>query len=421
MEVIPVHFYNVFDNLKIGSEAMHRAIRPTWRLCQTIILATIIVVTLGGCNETPGEDYIFFEPADHYDVVNVNEGIDLLWTFTPDEQIKNPVVLDGERAVYFHTPKAVYSVNPADGSLRWRHPVKNPLLDSTEVFIVPYDNLVLIPTETERVLQGVDASTGEVLWTLTFSDHISANAGRPQLVGISTDDEHAYIVLALHRGTAVLAVDPLSGDVLWKASDDMRNGLAGYIFQDRDDPFLYITSGGATWKLDKADGHIIDKIEKPWRSTRKPTYAEGIAYTSGGRARAVDLETGRILWSFSPDACESEDRRTVFEPPILVDDVAYLLTACEYVAQVDLESGMQQWLVEIPPRPKSFQPVKTGGYALTAIGDLFHVGKRDGARELMLSLSPPEIDLTTHRHLVSDGNILILTPGNNQAFAFKIK
>ena len=120
MEVIPVHFYNVIDNLKIGSEAMHCAKKPTRRWCQTIILATIIVATLGGCNESPGEDYLFFEPADHYDVVNVNEGLDLLWTFTPDEQIKNPVVLDGKRAAYFHTPKAVYSVNPADGSLRWR-------------------------------------------------------------------------------------------------------------------------------------------------------------------------------------------------------------------------------------------------------------------------------------------------------------
>ena len=158
----------------------------------------------------------------------------------------------------------------------------------------------------------------------------------------------------------------------------------------------------------------------PLRTTREPTYAEGIAYTSGGRARAVDLETGQILWSFRPDACESEDKRTVFEPPILADDVAYLLTACEYVAQVDLESGKQQWLAEIPPHPKSFEPVATGGYALTAIGDLFHVDKQDGARELMLSLSPPEIHLTTYRHLVSDGDILILTPGNNQAFAFAI-
>ena len=394
--------------------------KPTWFLYPYIILAAVAAVMFGGCKDDLGEDYYFFEPADHYNLVNTGEGLDLLWTFTPDEQIKNPVVLDGKRAAYFHTPEAVYSVNPADGSLRWRHPVKDPLLNSTEVFIVPYQDLVLIPTRSEKVLQGLNAATGRILWELQFSDYVAGNAWPPQMIDISTDEERAYIVLSLSRGTAVLAIDPRTGEVLWTAPDDMRPGLPGQVFQDTDKPFVYVSSGSAVWKLNKSNGSIISKIDMPLRTTREPTYAEGIAYTSGGRARAVDLETGQILWSFRPDACESEDKRTVFEPPILADGVAYLLTTCEYVAQVDLESGKQQWLAEIPPHPKSFEPVATGGYALTAIGDLFHVDKQDGARELMLSLSPPEIHLTTYRHLVSDGDILILTPGNNQAFAFAI-
>jgi outer membrane protein assembly factor BamB len=90
------------------------------------------------------------------------------------------------------------------------------------------------------------------------------------------------------------------------------------------------------------------------------------------------------------------------------------------MAQVDLATGRQRWLAEVSPLAHSFEPVGGTGYALTPYGDLYAVNISNGETEVVMSLEPPEIGGTTYRHLVSDGDILILTPGNNQAFAFAI-
>lgn len=392
-----------------------------WKLRLAFVGWLIALLALAGCGvDGSASDYVF-EPAERYDLRDVDESLQLLWTFTPDERIMNPVIFDEERAIYFHTHEAVYSVNPRDGTLRWRHPVENPLLDSLRVFIAPFEDLVLIPTATERILQGVDAATGEVVWELPFSDYVSANAGRPQMVDIAIDQERAYILLSLNRGTAVMAIEPQTGEVLWLAPDDLRDGLPGAILQDDDSPFIYLYASGAIWKLDKEDGEIIQKVDKPLKTSRQPTYADGVAYTSGGPARAIDLETGEAIWSVSPTFCADVRDRTVFEPPILENDAGYLLTVCKYMAQVELETGKQLWLAEIDPDVQSFEPVDTTGYALTPYGNVYAVDTSSGLTDVVLTLEPPEIDVTTYRHLVSEGDLLILTPGNNQAFAFQIK
>jgi len=381
----------------------------------------LLVVLLTGCTVSDRKVEYVFEPAEHYDLVNVGEGLQLLWTFTTDEQIMNPVVIDHKRTVYFQTHKAVYAVDPQSGFLVWRLPIKNPLLDSLRNFITPWGDILLVPTDRERVLQGIDAAAGKVLWELPFYNYVSAHAGHPQMTDLVVDDDRAYILLSLSRGTAIIAVDPLTGEVLWKAPNDLANGLPGRLFQDDEDRFMYAYSGHAIWKLDKVDGHIISRIDALIKSSRQPTYAAGVAYTSGGPARAIDLETGEIIWSFSPKMCTNKQERTVFEPPILDGNVGYALTACEYMAQINLKNGSPLWVTAIPSTVQSFEPTENTGYAFTPFGELFEVDKANGAITLRLSLSPPEIDVTTYNHLASDGNLLILTPGNNQAFAFRLK
>lgn len=388
----------------------------TFRRWLSIVIPLFALLAAGCTNDYYETDYVF-EPAEHYDLVDVHESLQLLWTFTTDERIMNPVIIDDDRVVYIQTQEAVYAVDPQNGSLIWRHQIKNPL----QTFVVPFGDILLIPTEREQVLQGVDSVTGKTIWELPFYNHVSAYSGRPRMTDIVVDDQRAYILLALNRGTAVLAIDPLTGGLLWEAPDDLREGLSGKIFQDNEEDFLHIRGGGGIWKLDKDDGHILGRIDTPLKSSRQPTYADGVAYTSGGPARAVDLETGETVWSFSPKMCTNSQERTVFEPPILDNDVGYLLTACEYIAQVELKSGEPRWLIGIRPTVQSFEPTEDAGYAFTPFGDLLEVDKTNGEAHIRLSLSPPEIDVTTYDHLTSDEDLLILTPGNNQAFAFRLE
>lgn len=375
------------------------------------------LVLLSGCNaDAYNEHGYVFDPADHYDLSNVDEALPVLWTFTTDEQIMNPVVIDGERAVYIHTDETVYAVDPEGGSLIWRHPVEH----TVRPFVVPFGDILLIPAKRERVLQGIDADSGELLWELPFHNHVQANADRPQMTDIAVDDKHAYVLLSLNRGTAILAIDPQTGEVLWKSPDELAAGLSGSIFQDDEDDFIRTTGARGTWKLSKADGHIIERVIRSTKSSGRPTYADGVAYTGGGPARAVDLETGTVLWSVYPKMCTDEAEQTVFEPPILDDEIGYLLTACEFMIQVDLETGDKLWEVAIPPTSQSFEPAGEVGYALTPYGDLLEVNKSDGDTTVLLTLSPPEVDVTTYKHLASNDNLLILAPGNNQVFAFRL-
>lgn len=382
------------------------------------LLCSLLLIS--GCQPDELEHDLVFEAAEHYDVSNAGETLELAWTFTPDEKIMNPVVVDAERAIYFQTREAVYAVDPDDGSLIWRHPVDDPTLDSIKVFIVPYENMLLIPTERERVLQGVDAKSGQVQWELPFYNHVSAHSGRPQMADLVVDDERAYALISLNRGTAVLAIDPNTGDVLWEAPDDLAGGLPGAIFQDSEKDYLNVYSRWI-WKLDKATGAIIDQFDINMSSTRRPTYADGVAYTSGSTVRAIDLETPEEIWSFQPTDCEKESRRTVFTPPILYDDVGYLLTACEVMYAADIESGETRWQTDILPSPMSMTQIGDQLFVLGLDAQVNAVDAVSGEVHSALTLSPPEINAVTYHHLVSTDELLILTPGNTQAFAFRVK
>lgn len=378
------------------------------------------ILLIGGCQPDESEyDYVF-EAAEHYDIVNSGELLELAWTFTTNEKIMNPVVVDDQRAIYIQTHEAVYAVDPSDGSLLWRHPVDDPTLDSTRVFIVPHGDILMIPTERERVLQGVDAESGQILWSLPFYNHISARSGRPQMVDLVVDNDRAYALISLNRGTAVLALDPHSGEILWEAPDDLREGLPGAIFQDSEKEYLHVYNR-SFWKLDKATGNVVDHFDIDMSSTRRPTYSEGVAYTSGSTAKAVDLETVQEVWSFHPIVCEKEIGRTIFTPPILYDNVGYLLTACEHLLQTDLITGRILWGTEIPPSPQSLVQSGEHIFVLGLDGRVSAVSPVSGEIRQALELSPPEINANTYEHLAETSELLILTPGNNQAFAFRVK
>ena len=391
-----------------------RSRRATWFIASLLFIGWLLISYLGNADI---RDYPYvFEPADHYDLASLDSDLSLRWTFTSQGQIITPIVFGTNQTVYIQSYKALYSLNAEDGSLQWQYPIKR----SGGKSIVLFDNLILLAIENGCVLQGLDAALGQARWELRFNDRVAARSGCSLMSRITVDQKRAYILLSLARGTAVIAVDPYTGEILWKAPSEIKDELPGWIMQDEESPYLYLASGGSIRTLSKENGNILKKVNKPLRSREVPTYRDGIAYTNGGIARAVRMETGHVLWAFNPRFCEDERKRTIFEPPILDRDVAYMLTTCEFMAQADLETGKSNWIAEIPQYAKSFEPVGEKGYALNPFGEMYAVDAHDGSTNIVLSLEPPEIDVTTYQHLRHKDGLLILTPGNNQAFAFDV-
>ena len=88
---------------------------------------------------------------------------------------------------------------------------------------------------------------------------------------------------------------------------------------------------------------------------------------------------------------------------------------------MDLESGDVLWETRILPSSKSFVAGTDIGYAFTRYGELYSVDLRTGEPHQVLSLEPAAIVAYLQQHLALQNNVLLMTPGNSQIFAFQVQ
>ena len=205
-------------------------------------------------------------------------------------------------------------------------------------------------------IAAMDATNGKRLWQkkIEASESIDGKSGwfgsaDIRITGGPGYGENTLLVGSLEGEIIALATD--NGNELWRT----RVSSEVLSAPQRDADIVVVrTIDGKVFGLDADDGRrlwIYDRTVPPLtlRGTSTPAIDSGIVVAGfdGGKMAALDVRTGKLIWEASIAAArgrsELERMVDIDAQPTIVDGTVYIATFQGHIAAVQLESGRILW------------------------------------------------------------------------------
>lgn len=253
----------------------------------------------------------------------------------------------------------VSALDPADGTVRWRHPIDATLVLSRPPVLS--GGLVHPPLDGGPQLEALDPGTGRPRWQKTFSGRVSLGYAGGMTLLTGADGK-------------VTGVDSASGDSRWNRR---IAGLSGpRLFSFAGDRLAYATSeapDGTSTRVAALDPGTGDVRWQEKLAGR----LEPIGTTAAGSSvffTALDTVYGDTVAVLDYDPATGASRKVDVSVPlhqaqgVVRGDTVYLLAAGGALIAVDLKAGKQLWRLETSVTFGS-TPVMDGRYVYFTAGD----------------------------------------------------
>lgn len=225
----------------------------------------------------------------------------------------------------------------------------SPIVANQKLFIVDINGNI----------KSMDATNGEILWSKKLKDHVGSklkfwsNDEGETITGGPGYGENTILV-----GTSegnVIAIDSDTGKEIWTAR--VTSEVLSAPQKDKN-IVIVRTLDGTIFALDGDDGRRIWTYASTvptltLRGTSTPVIFEDvvIAGFDGGRLAALDLQTSRTLWEVpittSRGSTPLEQMVDLDSTPIVYNGVVYVATYQGNVAAVQLETGRIIWTRDV--------------------------------------------------------------------------
>lgn len=223
------------------------------------------------------------------------------WAFSYPGTKNSQATIFGDRVFVASLAGKVYALDAASGCVHWRYDFRGGARATMSLGRHPKaaSGWALYVGDDRMVVRALDAGSGQELWTTQVHDHVVGRiTGSPALydnvlyVPLSASEESQGNVGSYGCCTfigAVVAVDAISGRVLWKQAvlnetpKPTRKNAAG--------TQMYGPAGGAIWSaptLDVKRGLLYVATGDSYTEIDHPTSDAVVA---------MDLKTGAIRWA----------------------------------------------------------------------------------------------------------------------------
>jgi outer membrane protein assembly factor BamB len=385
---------------------MNRSIEYAARFVSTIFLLAL----LSGCFEFAGTT------VGDYCIAEMSLPVEMVWEFEADEELFTPATIHGDSTIYFRSVNNVYAVSPTSGKIQWQR----QLATSESLLPITHDRYVYLVNRSGDEIEAIDKVTGETVWTLDPSQYTRPRSGKSLVRFWEVDDQILYVVVNLLRGTDVLMLDPQSGNVLGKAPLELSIELAAprafYVGSS-----WVVVETNISWVLTKDLKRVIFKYPDVVLSHQPPTFANETLYTSGESVEAILLPNYHTMWQYK-DECRSLWDQVPDSPTVVADGV-YPLTTCGDLYKLNAQDGRIVWKLHTPTDKdmRSFAVLGSTGYVASTNTTIRAIDLNEGSEIGRLRMIPPVVSKYGWNYLATSADIMILTYGNKQAFAFQAK
>ena len=323
------------------------------------------------------------------------------WTQTFDTHLPATTSAVGNTA-FVVAGTTVTAVDPQTGAERWR--LTTAAFNSFATAPIAAGDLVV--TATDRALYAVDPADGTVLWQAEAPDGlfnappvaaadrvlITADSG---LVAFDVTDGHRAWTLPFHEGEGGWTPPTVSGD---RAFLSVGARLVA----------LDLASGKEWWSLPAPEGEQLNE---------SPTVAGDRVFVTDGHLYALDAGTGELLWT--SDAVDPASSAAVASTPVIAGDLL-LVPAGDGLYAVDQATGALGWRLGTTASLGVGVPTVTGDQvvvlAVSMTGSVAHgVDPVTGSDRWQVEV-PGEAHLTAP---VPAGDGLVLLPGRDALVAVR--
>ncbi|MFT4543164.1 MAG: outer membrane protein assembly factor BamB, partial [Planctomycetota bacterium] len=263
------------------------------------------------------------------------------------------------------------------------------------------------------VLQCLKAESGEVLWSVDFTERFESDLPpfgcvcSPMVIGDA---------LVIQAGAAVVMLNKITGATIWRAMVDDGDMMSAGAFSSpiratiagREQ--LIVQSRTALAGLDIQSGEALWSTPvKAFRGMNilTPIVRGDSVFTStyGGRSQLFAIEVDDDgLMGVTPSW--NAPVQGYMSSPVVIDDHAYIFGRNNRFACVDLERGEEKWTSS--PTGDSYWSLAYQGDRILALSDT--------GRLRMLKATPSGYEVIQERDLVNDQSWAHIAPVGNQLF-----
>ena len=288
--------------------------------------------------------------------------------------------------------------------------------------ILPYQNSVLLTTLNDTIIQSLRVQDGTPNWVTRLDEYVqtSAPALKPEVSDAVYNGTRLYLVVALSRGTQVLALDPSSGKLLWQGPVELSrligNPYAASVSVS--DAVLTMISNQVIVRLDAKTGNLLSQTPLVLDSFRPPLLDRETIYTNGDWVSAIDSRTLQEKWRFE-NPCSLPGHKVY--PRLVSGEIAYMAPTCGGLYAIDATDGHTLWELLAPDQPPVDAMVMFAGlgYAQTVDARLYAIdlatGHIVGKADFKPSRTPPD----DAGALVANDQMMLLHFGGRSLFAFR--
>ncbi|MFF5496468.1 serine/threonine-protein kinase [Streptomyces aquilus] len=327
------------------------------------------------------------------------------WTAKPAARVSGqPRCSYDPRRLFCVQPGLVSALDPADGSVLWRHALAEG--DSPREAPVLSGGLVHVLTHAGKQLLALDPASGETRWKLDVSAYLSLrHAG-------------GMVLLTGADGT-VTGVDGASGKSSWNRRIP---GLSGpYFYSFAESPLAYATSASADSTRTQVTAVDPETGDVEWDVRLK------------GSLRPVGVSNGNVYFRSDSGSYDAATAVVVYDPasgasqrvPLSLpvdqaqiavhDGLVLLLGTGGTLVAVDMDAKKQSWALETAVSTGSV-PVTDGRYVYVSAGDgrllAFDATEGDpvGQTAPRMGARPDEYTATVPPPDIADGHLYATAP-----------
>jgi eukaryotic-like serine/threonine-protein kinase len=277
-----------------------------------------------------------------------------LWAFQCEDEIRGAPLYHSGAVLIGSYDHNLYSVNAADGTLKWKFATDGGVVTRPAVF----EENIFIGSE-DKLLHVVSSRTGKIAWTYYTEGCVRSS---PRIaeghVFFGSDDNHIH------------AVNLLSGRAAWKFETSASVRSTPYVTQD----MVYAGCESGDFYCVDFRGELKWHYKAKMAVTSSPCVVDGVVYFSSldGTLYALDAHAGWVIWRFRMG-------KGSISSPCVMNGLIFVGSADGNIYAIDVHTSKEIWHYKTDHQVGSSPVIyKEALYCGSADGNLYSLEHRTG-------------------------------------------